>query len=555
MFAQNAPLPSRSRSRLWTNRLWILAGALGAAAFGSTAVIVHDTGRQRAAGTMVSKARAEQAAAAATGRLEILALETFAPASPWEVRSARTKQSELDALVRGQRAAEQCRCRDALPADAFFRFDVASGALSVVPAASPPRNVPQASLIEAVARAEADRARGLGRPKVHLIAPASLGVQGAVTIVQSDENGAPLAVFGLVANARGIARAVFGDDSTRADARRSGATRDVGDTLLIEVRPDGSAPIYGVISDDHPYRATISHTAGPLQGLAITAALTRRQAVHSLAISPQELWHVGFLTFATILVIAFAIGSSRRELLLARARSDFIAGVSHDLRMPLAQILIASETLTLRRERDETERLTLSSSIVREARRLIAIVDNVLLFSRSGAVALRPRLQPLPVSKLFDDVIDAVKLAVEDAGQTIETREAWPLAILGDRQLVRQALVNLIDNALKYGSPGQRIQLGAERHDASVRLYVADEGPGVPQSERARIFEPYERLARDQTSERTGTGLGLAVVRHIAQVCGGRVWLDESPARGTRVVLELPIAELPEPIVAERELV
>jgi signal transduction histidine kinase len=260
------------------------------------------------------------------------------------------------------------------------------------------------------------------------------------------------------------------------------------------------------------------------------------------------------LTLATLLVIAFAIGSSRRELLLARARSDFIAGVSHDLRMPLAQILIASETLTLRRERDETERVRLSSSIVREARRLISTVDNVLLFSRSGAVALRPRLQPLSVATLFDDVVDAVKLAVEDGGQTIETSDA-SLAILGDRQLLRQALVNLVDNSLKYGSPGQRIELGAERHGERVHLYVADEGPGVPQSERTRIFEPYERLARDQTSERTGTGLGLAVVRHIVQVCNGRVWLDESATRGARVILELPIAELLEPVVRERELV
>jgi signal transduction histidine kinase len=348
---------------------------------------------------------------------------------------------------------------------------------------------------------------------------------------------------------------VFGDDSTRADDRNSAVTPATGDTLLLEVRTEAQSVIYGVLGDDHPFRATVFPGAGPLQGLGITAALTRRQAVHSVSISPRGLWHVGMLTFATILVISFAIGSSRRELLLARARSDFIAGVSHDLRMPLAQILIASETLTLRRERDETERLTLSSSIVREARRLISIVDNVLLFSRSGAVALRPRLQPLPVDVLFDDVTVAVKLAVEDAGQTIETQEPTPLAILGDRQLVRQALVNLVDNALKYGSPGQRIQLGAERHGAFVRLYVADEGPGVPQSERARIFEPYERLARDQTSERTGTGLGLAVVRHIAQVCGGRVWLDGSPASGTRVILELPIAELLEPIVPERELV
>jgi len=223
--------------------------------------------------------------------------------------------------------------------------------------------------------------------------------------------------------------------------------------------------------------------------------------------------------------------------------------------MPLAQILIAGETLTLRRERDEAERVRLSSSIVRETRRLISTVDNVLLFSRSGAVALRPRLQPLSVITLFDDVIDAVRLAVEDAGQTIEMQDPSSLAVLADRQLLRQAIVNLVDNALKYGSPGQCIQLAADTHDARVRLYVADEGPGVPPSERARIFEPYERLARDQTSERTGTGLGLAVVRHIVEVCNGRVWLDDSLARGTRVILELPAAELPAPATRERELV
>jgi signal transduction histidine kinase len=164
-------------------------------------------------------------------------------------------------------------------------------------------------------------------------------------------------------------------------------------------------------------------------------------------------------------------------------------------------------------------------------------------------------LQPLSVITLFDDVIDAVRLAVEDAGQTIEMQDPSSLAVLADRQLLRQAIVNLVDNALKYGSPGQCIQLAADTHDARVRLYVADEGPGVPPSERARIFEPYERLARDQTSERTGTGLGLAVVRHIVEVCNGRVWLDDSMARGTRVILELPAAELPAPATRERELV
>ena len=553
MFSENE-LTRRSRSSLWSNRLWILSGVLALATIVSMVFVVHDSGRQRTAAAMVSKSAADQAAAVAAGRLEILALETFSPAEPWETRASLTASEALARLVRSQRGAAQCHCRDTLPADVFFRFDVNAGTLIVAPVGAQP-NAPAAPVIAAVAKAEAERAQARARSRVHFNAAASLGEHAAVTIVQSSETGAPLAVFGLVASAREIGRAVFGNAVMRAETRTHG-TEPARDTLLLDVSPEGSTtPIYSVARDDHPFRGTVIPSAGPLQGLAITAALTRRQAVRNLAVSQQELWHLGMLSIATLVVIGFAVGSSRRELLLARTRSDFIAGVSHDLRMPLAQILIAGETLTLRRERDEAERVRLSSSIVRETRRLISTVDNVLLFSRSGAVALRPRLQPLSVITLFDDVIDAVRLAVEDAGQTIEMQDPSSLAVLADRQLLRQALVNLVDNALKYGSPGQRIQLAADTHEARVRLYVADEGPGVPPSERARIFEPYERLARDQTSERTGTGLGLAVVRHIVEVCNGRVWLDDSMARGTRVILELPAAELPAPAPRERELV
>jgi signal transduction histidine kinase len=550
MFAQK--YPDRSRSRLWTGRLWILSAALGVATLVSTATIIHDTGRQRAAAALVAKSTAGQIVSTAGGRLEILALETFAPVTPWDTRSSAIRGAELSALVRAQHNAEQCGCRDTLPADAFFRFDAVTGKLELMSVVSAPSSAPPSSAIEAAARAEAGRTRTFGHSQIHFVAAGPLSQSGSVMIVQRDERGAPIAVYGLVATANSIARTVFANITAHVIVGNFFKP----DTLALYVTVDETTPILGTLRDDHPFRATAIPLGGPLEGLRVTAALTPDQAGRSLHISRQEVWHLGVLTLATILVIGFAVGSSRRDLMLARARSDFIAGVSHDLRMPLAQILIASETLTLRRERDERERLTLSSSIVRETRRLIGIVDNVLLFSRSGAVALKPTLMPLAVDALFDDVVDAVRLAVEDAGQTIEIPESTSLAIVGDRQLTRQALVNLVDNALKYGAPGQRIRLGAERSsETSVRLYVEDEGPGVPVTERARIFEPYERLSRDQISERTGTGLGLAVVRHIAEVCGGRVWLDESSGGGTRAVLELPSAELPLPFVQERELV
>jgi signal transduction histidine kinase len=365
-----------------------------------------------------------------------------------------------------------------------------------------------------------------------------LGNRVSIILVQRDDHGRSVGVYGMLVDSRETFASLFARMPHRAPMDSGGLTQL--DSLSLEVRAPDNRLLFGTLGKG---RATaVVFLGGPLRDLKLTMAIAPSRVASPLLVahSRLRLWNMGALLAATIIVIALAITASRRELQLERARSDFIAGISHDLRMPLAQILIASETIALARERDATDRASLATSIIREARRLMGLVDNVLLFSRSGAVELHPVIRQVPVAQLLSDVADAVRLSVEDAGQILEIATPTDAAVMADARLVRQALVNLVDNALKYGSAGQHIVLGAEQRGDAIRILVDDEGPGIPAAQRDRIFEPYARLEHDQVSERTGTGLGLAVVRQIVEACGGRVWVEERQPHGVRAVVELP---------------
>ena len=539
-----APTPRPARfGRLWSSRLWLLSAILGATAIYSTAATIHQGNQRGLAVGLVTQATALHLSAVATARLERLALEGFAPAGPLAASTpdAATGRATVDLLARRQREGVACACRDLLPVSSFFHVDVATSRVTMAPVDSTRAlSVPADSTLAAIARAEAAAPRLMSNAASHIVVDRRLGDESVVALVQRDDRGTPVAVYGMIVDTRTTLAAIFNRTRDRSAIDSTGLTRL--DSLSLEVRTADGTPLFGTLGAGRA--RAIAMLGGPLRGLELIMAVSPSGVAQPLLAPHAEvqLFHVGVLFAATIIVLALAFTASRRELQLARARSDFIAGVSHDLRMPLAQILIASETLSMRRERNDGERVSLASSIVRETRRLVALVDNVLLFSRSGALELQPVLRPVPVDELLDEVIDAVRLSVDDAEQSIEPTGDRDLTITADRRLVRQALVNLVDNALKYGKPHQSIRLGVESRGATVRLFVEDDGPGVPRAERERIFEPYARLQEDQESERTGTGLGLAVVRQIAEASGGRVWIEDGPQGGTRVVMELRAA-------------
>ena len=234
----------------------------------------------------------------------------------------------------------------------------------------------------------------------------------------------------------------------------------------------------------------------------------------------------------------------RRESEITRLRADFVAGVSHELRTPLAQIRMFTETLILGRVRTESERQRSLEIIDQEARRLTHLVENVLMFARSERGSSRVNLEPTDVAADVRDAIHGFAILSRSRAVEIKPELQEDIVLAVDRGALRQILLNLLDNAVKYGPLGQRVTVGLALFGGGVRLWVDDEGPGVPPEERARVFESFYRLERHAASPVAGSGIGLAIVRELVQLHEGRVWLDEAPGGGARVVVEFPGAYL-----------
>lgn len=230
----------------------------------------------------------------------------------------------------------------------------------------------------------------------------------------------------------------------------------------------------------------------------------------------------------------------RRESELMKLRSDFISSVSHELRTPLAQIRMFTETLLLGRVRSDIERRRALEIIDQEARRLAQLVENVLTFGRGAERRMRVAPKPTSFAEEVQRIVDSfaeLRLA-QAADIRLELQD--DIVVPVDRDALRQVLLNLVDNALKYGPTGQRITVGTALFGETARVWVDDEGPGVPAAERERVFESFQRLSRDLEQSVTGSGIGLSVVRELVRMHGGTTSIEDAPGGGARVVAEFP---------------
>lgn len=251
----------------------------------------------------------------------------------------------------------------------------------------------------------------------------------------------------------------------------------------------------------------------------------------------------------TLLVLTLGVGAAalvqfRREAELQRFRDDFVSGVSHELRTPLAQIRIFAELQESGKLATPEDRRRATTVIHRESRRLSHLVDNILQFSRMRHAG-GPRMprEELDLADALDDGIGAMETLLRERGMSLELDAESGVHVLANREALTRVVVNLLDNASKYGPEGQQVRVEVRRIDGQARLAVEDQGPGVPPAERQRVWQPYRRLERDVKARLPGTGIGLSVVAELVAAHGGRAWIEDAPEGGARFVAELPLAE------------
>ena len=496
----------------------------------------------------------------------------FAPVTAPSPSNRGAPPPAADILARGVQHVRDCRCAPLLAPRSYFRLHLSDGQLEIAGDSASPAERQWlrdtiAAHLRAVRQSDWDDALLYGvvgsRPRI----------VGYTTRTAGDV--APEYVYGIVSDVGAFADALF-TPRARARAQRAGPARSPAsyDSLM---RTSIIAPNGDAIYDARPRRpvpeprVTMLPRAGHesyLPGAAPVAAVTLfadtvalgpryaslRLDVALVTDDPGALVAggvprsrlfalLGLLVLMAGLVVA-AILQLRREHELARLRADLTAGVSHELRTPLAQILLFGETLMLERTRSERERRAAAEIIVREARRLMHLVENALHFTRAHRDLLEPSSEIVDLGAVTREILVAFAPLAFTAKVTLREEIDEPAPALVDSASYRQIVLNLLENAVRYGPPGQTVTVRVERGDGAARLAVEDEGPGVPIADRERIWAPFVRLTNGRRGA-NGTGIGLAVVRDLTARHGGRAWVERAERGGARFVVELPSSPPP----------
>ena len=259
----------------------------------------------------------------------------------------------------------------------------------------------------------------------------------------------------------------------------------------------------------------------------------------------------------SLVIIAVGLGvlwlSVRAERRGSQLRSDFIANVSHELKTPLSLIRMFGELLATGKYKGEAMGREYAGIITREAERLSHLIDNVLDFARLERGKASYHFAEGHLEEVVERALDVFRHRLEKEKLRLRTEiEANLPPVRMDEGAMTLVLLNLVDNAVKYAGDGGEVSVRLRRVPGAVALSIADRGSGIAHDEQRRIFERFYRAENARARNVRGSGIGLALVKHIAEAHGGRVEVESAPGRGSTFTVYVPVAPIMTPAPEER---
>lgn len=283
----------------------------------------------------------------------------------------------------------------------------------------------------------------------------------------------------------------------------------------------------------------------------VVNAATYKNAQRDLVAKRAMILAEGFVFLIIIALASYQLHTGiRSEIILNRQQRNFLLSITHELKSPVAGIRLGLETLLKRSNLDRDVQKKLLNNSLKDADRLQALVENILMAAKidNQSISLLP--DEFDFSQLIEDIVQKT-IDSHATGRQIDTNITPDVYVNGDRMAIASIIINLIENALKYSPASQPIAVSLKAENQQAYFRVIDYGIGIAEKEKSKIFKKFYRIGNEDTRKTKGTGLGLYLVKQLAELHNGSIKVSDNYPKGSIFTVTLPCEVIPEELLLE----